>query len=118
MFKNIKMNIYFVEALAQIPQYANFMKDIMSKKRKLNEKGVVSLSSTCNAVIQKNFPVKIQDPGSFTIPYTMGNCEFGRALCDFGASINLMSLSIVKGLNLGELTPTVMTLQMVDRTMA
>ena len=29
------------------------------------------------------------DLGSFTIPCTIGNHEFGKAICDFGASINL-----------------------------
>ena len=42
----------------------------------------------------------------------------GKALCDSGASINLMPLSVVKRLNLGELTPKAMTLQMEDRTLA
>ena len=98
--------------------YAKFMKDILSKKRKLDEEGVVSLSSTCSAMIQKNFPMKMQDPSSFTIPYTIGNYVFGKALCDFAASINLMPLSIVKRFSLRELTPTTMTLQMVERTMA
>ena len=62
--------------------------------------------------------MKMQDPGSFIIPYTIGNYEFGRALCDSRASINPMPLSVVKRLSLVELTPTAMTLQMVDRTMA
>ena len=56
--------------------------------------------------------------GSFTIPYTIGNYEFGRALCDLGENINLMPLFVVKRLSLGELTSTAMTLQMVDKTMA
>ena len=60
----------------------------------------------------------MQDPGSFTIPCTIENFEFKKALCDSGASINLMPLSVVKRLSLGELTPTAMTLQMADRTMA
>ena len=47
----------------------------------------------------------MQDPGSFTIPCTIGNYEFGRALCDSGANINMMPLSIVKILSLGELNP-------------
>ena len=97
------MNVPFVEALAEMPHYAKFMKDIMSKKRKLNEEGVVSLSTTCSAVIQKNFPRMMQDPCNFTIPCTIGNFEFGRALCDSGASINLMPLSVVKRLSLGSL---------------
>ena len=61
--------------------------------------------------------MKMQDPGSFTVPCTIGNVEFKNALCDSRASINLMPLSVVKRLSMGELTPTVMTLQMADRTM-
>ena len=60
----------------------------------------------------------MQDLGSFTITCTIGKFEFKKALCDSGASINLMPLSVIKRLSLGELTPTAMTLQMVDRTMA
>ena len=80
------------------------------KKRKLNEEGVVSLSTTCNAVIKKNFPLKMLDPGSFTIPYTVGDCELGKALCESRESFNLMALFVVKRLSLVELTPTTMTL--------
>ena len=78
----------------------------------------MSLTTICNVVMQKNLPLKIHVPGSFTILCTIGNVKFGKALCDSGASINLMSLSIVKRLSLGELTPTYMTLQMAYRTMA
>ena len=85
------------------------MKDVLSKKRKFDEDGMVSLSTTCSGIIQKNMPLEMQDPSSFTIPYTIGNYEFGRALCDSSASINLMPLSVVKRLSLGELTPTTMT---------
>ena len=59
MFKKIEVNIPFAKALAQMPHYSKFMKDILSKKRKLDEEGVVSLSATCSAVIQKNFPLKM-----------------------------------------------------------
>ena len=60
----------------------------------------------------------MQDPGSFTILCIIENSEMGKALCDFGSSINLMPLSVVKRLSLGELTPTAMTLHMADRTLA
>ena len=62
------------------------------------------------------FTKEMHDPGSFTIPCKIGNSDMGKTLCDFGASINLMPLSVVKRLSLGELTPTAMTLQMADRT--
>ena len=38
MFKNIEINIPFVEALAQMPNYTKFLKDILSKKKKFVEK--------------------------------------------------------------------------------
>ena len=63
-------------------------------------------------------PSKDENPGSFTVPCSIGKYEFKKALCDFGASINLMPLSVVHRLSLGELTPTAITLQMVDRSMA
>ena len=110
MFKKLEINIPFVEALAQMPHYAKFMKDIINKKMKLDEGGVVSLFANCSAIIQKNLPQKMQDPRSFTIPCTIGNYEFGKALCNSSASINLMPLSVVRRLSLGELTPTTMSL--------
>ena len=60
----------------------------------------------------------MQDLDSFTIPCTIGNSDMGKALCDSRASINLVPLSVVKRLSLGELIPTAMTLQMADRTLA
>ena len=110
MFKKIEMNIPFSEALTQMSHYAKFMKDILSRKKRIAKEGVVSLTATYNAVIQKYLPEKMQDPGSFTIPCKIGNSDMGKALCDSVASINLMPLSVVKRLSLGELTPLAMTL--------
>ncbi|XP_061374506.1 uncharacterized protein LOC133316743 [Gastrolobium bilobum] len=61
-------------------------------------------------------PPKLQDPGSFTIPCIIGNTYQGKALCDLGASINLMPLSVFKQLSTGPAKPTTMTLQMADRS--
>ena len=51
VFKKIKINLPFVEALIQMPNYAKFLKDILSKKRKFSENGVVNLTATCNVMI-------------------------------------------------------------------
>ena len=96
MFNNIEINLPFVEALDQMPNYAKFLKDILSKKRRIVEEGVMGLTATCSSVIQRSLHVKMQDPGSFTIPCTIRNFEFKKALCDSRARINLMSLSVVK----------------------
>ena len=117
MFKKIEIDIPFAKALTQMPHYTKFIKDIQSIKKKIAEEGVVSMTTTCSVVIQMTLLVKMQDPGSFTIPCTIRNSEIGKARCDSRASINLMPLFVAKRLSLGELTPTSMTLQMADRTL-
>ncbi|XP_042026023.1 uncharacterized protein LOC121773272 [Salvia splendens] len=56
----------------------------------------------------------MKDPRSFTIEYTIGDCFVGNALCDLGASINLMPLSLYNKMKIGPLKPTTITLQMAD----
>ena len=97
MFKKLEIDIPFAEALAQIPNYAKFMKDIINKKRKLNDCGTMNLSANC-IVIQRRMLQKMQDPRSFIIPCAIGNHEFQRALCDLGASINLIPSSMARRL--------------------
>ena len=101
-----------------MPIYTKFMKEILNKKRNIGEEGIVNLTATCSAIIQQQLPAKMKNPGSFTIPCSIGKYEFKKALCDFGATINLMPLSVVQRLSLGELTPIAITLQMADRSMA
>ena len=101
-----------------MPNYEHFLKDILNRKKKIAEEGIVNLTANGSAVIQISLPVKMKDLGSFTIPCSIEKYEFKKALCDSEASINLMPLSVVQRLSLGELTPTTIILQMVDRAMA
>ena len=117
-FQKLKISMPFTEVVTQMPLYAKFLKDILRKKRKIAEEGIVNLTTTCSAMIKRGLPEKMKDPGSFTIPCTIGEFEFQNALCDSGASINLMPYSVAKKLSLGEITPTTITLQMADRTLA
>ncbi|MCH95291.1 hypothetical protein A2U01_0016266, partial [Trifolium medium] len=85
-------------------------------KIKLQDEENIVLTAECSAIFQKTLPRKCKDPGRFTIPCTIGEVEIRRALCDLGASVNLMPLSIMKKLNCGEAKPTRMTLILADRT--
>ncbi|CAJ2642480.1 unnamed protein product [Trifolium pratense] len=116
VFKNLQINVPFSEALEQMPIYAKFMKDLLSGKRKLRDDENVALSEECSAILQRKFPPKLKDPGSFTIPCSIGKVKVERALCDLGASINLMPLSMVRKLDCGEPKPTKMTLTLADRS--
>ncbi|XP_068649550.1 uncharacterized protein [Aristolochia californica] len=85
IFKKIHINIPFTDALEQMPNYVKFLKDIISKKRRLEEFEMVKLSKEC-------------------------------ILCDLGASINLMPLSVCRKLGLGEMKQTTISLQLADRS--
>ena len=117
VFKKLHINIPFADALEQMPSYVKFMKDILSQKRRLADFETVNLTEECSAILQRKLPQKLKDPGSFTIPCTIGNAIFERALCDLGANINLIPLSIFKRLGYGEARPTTVTLQLEDRSM-
>ena len=66
----------FTDVVTQMPLYAKILKDILSKKRKIAEEGIVNLTATCSAVIKRGLPEKMKDPGSFTFPCTIGEFEF------------------------------------------
>ena len=106
MFKKLELNIPFLEALEQMPTYAKFMKDIISKKRTIEADSII-LTETCSAILQgMKIPIKKKDRGAVTIPCTIGDRSFKRALIDLEASISLMPLSIYKNLGIGTVQDT------------
>ncbi|KAL4294136.1 hypothetical protein AHAS_Ahas18G0197900 [Arachis hypogaea] len=100
VFRKLQINISFAEVLEQMLLYVKFMKELLSKKKPLKGNETVVLTKECSAIIQNNLPKKMPDPGSFQIPCTIGSTTFEKALCDLGASINLMPLSVMKKLQI------------------
>ncbi|XP_075084835.1 uncharacterized protein LOC142168074 [Nicotiana tabacum] len=88
----------------------------MSRKFDFQDLSTVTLTQTCNAVVTRPMAQKVSDPGSFTIPCTIGSYDFAKALCDLGANINLMPLAIYTKLGIGRARPTSMLLQLANRT--
>ncbi|CAL8988278.1 unnamed protein product, partial [Prunus brigantina] len=115
-FKKVQINIPLLNAIAQIPKYAKFLKDLCTNKRRFKEHEQVALSEEVSAVLQRKLPPKLKDPGSFSIPCIVGDCKFQKALLDLGASINLMPYHVYEKLNLGELQATSVSIQLADRT--
>ncbi|XP_048227302.1 uncharacterized protein LOC125369333 [Ricinus communis] len=85
--------------------------------QKLKDLGLVTLNEECSAILQNKLPMKRHDPGSFTIPYIIGDLLISDALADLGVSINLMSSSLFEKLALNEPKPTRMSIQLANRTM-
>ena len=67
-FQKLEISMPFIEVVTQMPLYAKFLKEILSKKRRIVEERVVNLNATCSAVIKKTLPEKMKDLGNFTIP--------------------------------------------------
>ncbi|KAL9161829.1 hypothetical protein ABFS82_07G047200 [Erythranthe guttata] len=115
--KKLHANIPFGETLKHMPNWVKFINELVSKKMRLPEcASIVDLNEQSSAILANKIPPKLRDPGSCTIPCTIGTRYFERALCDQGASVNLMPLSIYLKLNLGEIKPTSVTLQLADRS--
>ncbi|XP_062117505.1 uncharacterized protein LOC133831276 [Humulus lupulus] len=58
-----------------MPSYVKFMKDILSKKRRMEDYETIALTEECSAILQRNLPQKLRDLGSFTIPCTIGEAH-------------------------------------------
>ncbi|XP_010536281.1 PREDICTED: uncharacterized protein LOC104811319 [Tarenaya hassleriana] len=103
------------EAIVQTPSYEKFLKDALVKKEKLEVEPVI-LIVECSVVLQQNLPAKMADLESFSIPCQLGSVAIPSALCDLGASVSLLPKTTYDKLNVGELKPTKMILQLADKS--
>ncbi|XP_050916625.1 uncharacterized protein LOC127131754 [Lathyrus oleraceus] len=116
LFKKMDINIPLLEALEQMANYAKFMKDIISKRR-IADTNPIILTETCSAILKgMKIPIKKKDRGDVTIPCTIGDRSFNKALIDIGASVSLMQLSIYKKIGIGVVQDTRMTVQFADHS--
>nr|GEU48335.1 hypothetical protein [Tanacetum cinerariifolium] len=88
IFKDLNFNISFADALILMPEFG------------------------------PSFQKKLGDPGKFLIPCDFPGMAECLALADLGASINLMPLSVWNKLSLPDLSPTCMTLELIDRSIS
>ncbi|XP_027348011.1 uncharacterized protein LOC113859434 [Abrus precatorius] len=77
----------FPKALEQMPSYAKFMKELFSKKRKLEHDKTVPLTEECSAILKRKLPQKLKDLGSFSIP-----CEIEKyfVILDMEVDANIL----------------------------
>nr|GEW17557.1 reverse transcriptase domain-containing protein [Tanacetum cinerariifolium] len=116
IFNDMSFKISFKDALMLMPKFASTLKALIRNKEKLSKMARTLMNEHCSAVILNKLPKKLGDPNKFLIPCEFPGMNECLALADLGASINLMPLSVWKGLSLPELTLTCMTLELADRT--
>ncbi|XP_076889030.1 uncharacterized protein LOC143539663 [Bidens hawaiensis] len=57
LFKQLHINLPFLDALKEMPKYSKFLKEVLSNKKKL-ELSCVTLNEECSAVLQNKLPKK------------------------------------------------------------
>ncbi|XP_022868716.1 uncharacterized protein LOC111388260 [Olea europaea var. sylvestris] len=110
ILKKLRINIPFICKILQIPNYFKFLKEMLTKKRKLPKHETVTLSEGCNAILQHKLPPKIKDLGNFILPCSIGDLRNSRA------SSKLMPLNIYRKLGLLEPKEISIMLQLIDRS--
>nr|GEY44050.1 reverse transcriptase domain-containing protein [Tanacetum cinerariifolium] len=118
IFKDMSFEISFTDALILMPKFASTLKALIGNKEKLSEMDKTPINEHCSAVILNKLPRKLGDPDKFLIPCEFPGMDECLALADLGASINLMPLSVWKGLSLPELASTCITLELADRSVS
>nr|GEW41444.1 hypothetical protein [Tanacetum cinerariifolium] len=117
IYKQIHINLPFLEAMIHMPNGAKVLKDLLSHKEKIEKAASsVKLSEECSAIIQKESALKRRDPGRFTLPCLIGPLAVKNPLADLGASINLMPHSLFQKLGISKLKPTKISIQLADRS--
>ncbi|GKE23095.1 zf-CCHC domain-containing protein, partial [Tanacetum coccineum] len=91
IFKQIHINLPFLEAMIHMPKGAKVLKDILSHKEKL-------MKAACSVKLSEE-PLAVKN-----------------VLADLGASINLMPHSLFRRLGISKLKPTRMSIQLADRS--
>nr|GEX12674.1 reverse transcriptase domain-containing protein [Tanacetum cinerariifolium] len=110
IFKDLNFNISFADAQILMPKFGPSIKSLLTNKDKLCELVRTPLNEDYSAVLLKKLPKKLGDPDKFLIP-----CDFPEkaeclALADLGVWPNKLSLP--------ELTPTLMALELADRSIS
>ncbi|CAM8965888.1 unnamed protein product [Rhodiola kirilowii] len=116
LFSKVEINIPLLEAIKQIPRYAKFLKELCTNRRRSTRYDQELMSRNVSAFVQRKVPPKCGDPGTYTIPCTIGNIRIENCMLDLGASINVLPFSIYSCLRIGPLEPTGLTIQLADRS--
>ncbi|XP_074299991.1 uncharacterized protein LOC141631190 [Silene latifolia] len=72
LIKNLQVSVPFTELITQVPSYAKFMKEILTRKRSFDEVETIAFTEECSALLQNKSPPKLADPGARTLTFKVG----------------------------------------------
>ena len=115
MIRPVFLQMHLTDMLKMSP-YAKYMTDIVTNKRRIPEVEISTMLA--NYTFKGGTPKKLGDLGVPTIPCSIKGNYVRTALCDLGAGVSVMPLSVYRRLELDKLTPTEISLQMSDKSTA
>ncbi|XP_074318610.1 uncharacterized protein LOC141655428 [Silene latifolia] len=119
-FRKCEVNFPLLDFIKSVPRYVKFLKELCTIKRNKKERSLKKpkgkASEFVSALFKSKTPPKCSDPGVFTIPCTIGDIRFERAMLDLGASINVIPFHVYESLKLGPLKSTRVVVQLANRS--
>ncbi|KAM2134155.1 hypothetical protein ACFX1R_004188 [Malus domestica] len=62
-FRKVQVNIPLLDAIKQVPKYAQFLKELCTTRKRASNKEVVRVNENVSAVLQRKLPPKCKDRG-------------------------------------------------------
>ncbi|XP_071728378.1 uncharacterized protein [Rutidosis leptorrhynchoides] len=118
MMKYVSVNLPITDVLKGMPNYGQFIKELISQRGKYHDETSFFIEEECNKILasRPRIPKKLGDPRKFIFPCKFGDSEVFNALADLGASINLMPHSLYERLGLGPLKPTRIRIRLANHS--
>ncbi|XP_042038390.1 uncharacterized protein LOC121784293 [Salvia splendens] len=113
IFGKLDVTIPFLQSV-KLPPLGKFIKEFIAGKAE--EDGKIMVQGIDSTIVHEKLPPKRADPGMFTLPKTIEDVKIEHAMCDLGASINVMPYAIYNRLKGVKLTSTTVLIQLSDRS--
>ncbi|KAL4344692.1 hypothetical protein AHAS_Ahas11G0203800 [Arachis hypogaea] len=115
VFKKVEVTIPLLDAIQQILKYAKFLKDLCTHKDRIGELETLSLGSSISSLMEPILK-KCVDPGPCLVSCCIGGRIFHDCICDLGACISIMPLSIFVRLKLAPLKKSTAKFALADKS--
>nr|XP_025658137.1 uncharacterized protein LOC112754651 [Arachis hypogaea] len=93
IFKKVGVTIPLFDSIYQVPKYAKFLKDLCMHKERIHELETIPLGSSISALMGAILE-KCGDPGPCLVTCTIDGVQFIDCVCDLGACVSIMPLSV------------------------
>nr|XP_025664918.1 uncharacterized protein LOC112763476 [Arachis hypogaea] len=115
MFKKVEVTIPLFDAIHQVPKYAKFLKDLCMNKDRIHELETIPLGSSISALMG-SIPEKCVDPSPCLVSCVIDGVQFIYCMCDLGACISIMPLSVYHLLKLRPLKRSAARFVLADKS--